>query len=99
MIILFLPVLVLESINRQAYPLYFIPLIGLTSLVPQYLFLNVMVWGIFLGASLSYVPYLYAGVYSPTVSYWENILFIIPLVSVIVLNVILFSIKRLNVSK
>lgn len=96
MILIFIPVLVLECLNRQAYPWYFIPLIGLASLVPQYSYLKIMVFTVSLGISMSYVPYLYAGIYSPLVSYWENILFIVPVVSGVILCNILFIKKRLQ---
>lgn len=78
-----LPSVLLEIIYRQIYPWYFIPLIGVSALLTEHKLIPIIISAVSLSAMLIYLPYLYLGEYTGLTHFWENTLFIIPLVAVL----------------
>ena len=76
LILLFVP-FILEVNYREAYPWYFIPLIGVTALINS-AFLNKLVFYVSLGALLRYLPYFYMGSYQKEGVMQMNILLLLP---------------------
>jgi len=76
--ILSIPLLYLVA-QREPYPWYFVTFIGIGSLSNSYSIKSLLV-ATTLGALLRYVPYLYIGSYPDEVLFWQNILFITPLI-------------------
>lgn len=90
--IFMVPSVLLEIIYRQIYPWYFIPLIGVSALLTEYKLIPVIISAVSLSAMLFYLPYLYLGEYTVLTHFWENTLFLIPLIAV--LAVVIFKRSR-----
>jgi hypothetical protein len=71
--------LVVEIIYREPYPWYFIPILGLFALIPEYVTLRWISGLMSFFVLMQYAPYLYYGDYLPIVSQLKTAIFYIPL--------------------
>ena len=76
-LLLFIPLFV-EIYNREAYPWYFIPLLGINSLLSNSWILGVSI-ALSLGAMFRYVPFLYTGDYNLANYRLMNLFLILPI--------------------
>ncbi|MCL4338779.1 polyprenol phosphomannose-dependent alpha 1,6 mannosyltransferase MptB [Patescibacteria group bacterium] len=74
-----------EIIYREPYPWYFIPLVGITALVHKNFSLKLFTVFLTLGAMLRYSPFIFMGDYSGNVLPMENLLFVLPVLTVFIL--------------
>jgi hypothetical protein len=77
-IVLFLSTLI-PILQREPYPWYFIPLIGMGSLLVEYFSMRVFITGLSFGLLLRYAPYLYLGDYPKYIGQIQMILLSIPI--------------------
>lgn len=89
---------ILEIIYREAYPWYFIILIGVGFLLASKRNIILLLQCISIGALLRYVPYLYYGEYSDWVKICQRFLFMIALFFSLI-RVVLENFKRLFLRK
>ncbi len=89
--ILLIPVV----LQREIYPWYLIPIIGLAALLTKSHLLKAMIMGLCLGTLLRYVPYLYTGEYSKYLSMWQNVLTLIPVIFLLAIYLLTYK-KNLN---
>lgn len=78
--LLLIPPLLYEMYIREPYSWYFIPILGVSALLIKYESLNILISGVSLAAFLRYLPFLYYGEYSKTVSNIQNLIFIITII-------------------
>lgn len=93
---LLIPTLLIEFVSREPYSWYFIPFIGITSLLWQSDKIKIILISASLAAMLRYAPFIYRGEYSAQVIYMQNILFIIPIVLAIVWLLLVELAKKLD---
>lgn len=77
MILLFLLALIPVIYQREPYPWYFIPLLGIVSLTVESVFITLLSFGFSLGMLLRYAPFLYFGDYKepvPTLTFWLTVI-------------------------
>lgn len=96
-IILFLliPVLLIQIYYREPYPWYFIPIIGVTSLICNKRIIMLSIIGVSFGILLRYFPYLYYGDYSKNVSLMQNLVSVIGVLITTICVIGLRKIKRI----
>lgn len=75
--------LIVQIFNREAYPWYFIPILGIISLFTDYFYLQVAAIAFSFIAIFQYAPYLLLGVYTPQVAQIKSYIFYIPLIVII----------------
>lgn len=73
--ILLLPVLLLEIVFREAYPWYFIPIVGISALLIKYKNFAFFIQGLSLASLLRYLPFFYYGEYSPNMERTREMIF------------------------
>ncbi len=86
--LLYLTSLIYLFILREPYPWYFIPIVGLSALLPQMGKILYITIALSIGSLLRYAPFLLNGVYTTEVMYMMNTVFIIPVFTVIILVVL-----------
>ncbi len=86
--VLYITSLIYLFILREPYPWYFIPIVGLSALLPQKRKILYITIALSIGSLLRYVPFLLYGIYTANERYLMNMVFIIPVFSVIILVVI-----------
>ena len=73
--ILLVPVLLLEIAFREAYPWYFIPIVGISALLIKYKNFTFFIQGLSLASLLRYLPFFYYGEYSPNMERTREMIF------------------------
>ena len=76
-----------EIINREAYPWYFIPIIGVSALISSN-FIKRVIISVSFGAMLRYLPYLYTGEYTEGGYRIMNIFLVLPVIIVLIYTLI-----------
>lgn len=92
--LIYIPVLLLETLSREPYPWYFIPLIGITALFTEIFEIRVIILALSLGTLFRYGPYLYRGDYNYPVSLQQEVLLLVPLVIALLYLIIRFLLNR-----
>ncbi len=85
---LYMASLIYLFILREPYPWYFIPIVGLSALLPQKRKILYITIALSIGSLLRYTPFLLHGVYTKDVIHMMNMVFVIPIFSVIILVVL-----------
>lgn len=86
--VLLLVPLGVEIFNREAYPWYFIPLVGVAVLIPSAFFHKIII-SVSLGALLRYIFYLYYGTYNQSDYLLMDLLLITPLIFAFLSSILL----------
>ncbi|OGG02333.1 hypothetical protein A2W14_03930 [Candidatus Gottesmanbacteria bacterium RBG_16_37_8] len=92
LLLLMIP-LIMEIFYRQAYPWYFIPLIGIAVLIPSE-FIGKIIIALSFGALLRYIPYLYSGTYSSQGYSQMNLFLLLPVIIVLSISFINMIIRN-----
>ena len=84
--------LIVQIVNREPYPWYFVPLLGIISLFTNYFYLQVAAIVFSFMEVFQYAPYLLLGVYTTEVAEIKTYIFYISLY-IIFICVFLYKIK------